>query len=317
MTVSESAPAVVVGAHESPERRNPAGAGAHPVVAGVSGSPGSRHAVEAAAMEAATRGRPLRLVHTVTWHPGAADPSRPVGDLLRGARAQAARVAPGLRITTERLEGQPLTGLLRLSRHAVLTVIGDGNLNERTCLPREATAVQLAARAFGSVLVTRVADPPDGPVLVGVSGCDVTVPVLAVAFDEAARRHTGLLVVHVGDDPRRAEVLADTVALHALRSGVEARFRTLTGDPTTVLRRESREASLIVVGARGESPYHGLLGSVTQTVLHHGYGPVVIVRGTAGQGTSALSPGRRQDGAPLGSPSPASSSVPRKKHNGS
>jgi nucleotide-binding universal stress UspA family protein len=68
------------------------------------------------------------------------------------------------------------------------------------------------------------------------------------------------------------------ITSRALAYGVVARLDVVSGDPTAVLRRRSRDASLVVVGARGELPYHGLLGSVTQTVLHHARGPVAVVR---------------------------------------
>ncbi|BCY09450.1 universal stress protein [Actinoplanes sp. L3-i22] len=250
----------------------------HPVVAGVSRSAASRRAVEAAAAEAAARGCPLRLVHAFSWLPDLAEHQWSSAELLRQAKALAAAAAPGLRITTELIEGHPVTGLLRLSRRAGLTVIGDGDLNDRVCLPRDATAVQLAARAFGTVMVTRAACPPAGPVLVGINGAADSEQVLRLAVEEAARQDTDLIVVHVGEIGERAHAVEAMVTGLALDHRVGLRFRVLTGDPTEVLREEARDASLIVVGARGEMPYHGLLGSVAQTLLHHGRGPVVVVR---------------------------------------
>jgi nucleotide-binding universal stress UspA family protein len=249
-----------------------------PVVAGVSGSPASRAAVEAAAEEAAARELPLRLVHTLTYRMDVVDQPRSAEVHLRQARAIAGSVAPGLRTTTELLEGDPVPGLLRLSRRAALTVIGDGDLNEWVCLPREATAVQVAARAFGSVLVVRATSAPDGPVLVGVNGSAASAPVLEFAFETAARRHARLQVVHVGEVPRHLRVIEDVIRSQARGYGVDLCFDVLAGDPVTTLRHEAQRASLVVVGARGELPYHGLLGSVAQTVLHHSGGPVAIIR---------------------------------------
>ncbi|WIM92843.1 universal stress protein [Actinoplanes oblitus] len=251
-----------------------------PVVAGVSGSTASLHAVEAAAREADAAGHPLLLVHALSYRPDVLDQPRAAGDLLRQAEAIADRTVSGLRVTTELVEGHALNGLLRLSRHAALTVIGDGGLNDRVCLPRESTAVQVAARAFGTVMVTRALLAPYGPVLVGVTGADIADPVLDYAFEAAARRRTGLVVVQVGGTRDRTRALRDAIAARASDDEVDAKLRALNGDPTTVLREEARQASLIVVGARGELPYHGLLGSVAQTLLHHGRAPVVVVRGT-------------------------------------
>ncbi|WP_109603349.1 universal stress protein [Actinoplanes xinjiangensis] len=69
------------------------------------------------------------------------------------------------------------------------------------------------------------------------------------------------------------------IASRALATGIDARLRVLDGDPTAVMARESQEASLIVVGARSRLPYHGMLGSVAQTLRHHGRAPVAGVRG--------------------------------------
>ncbi|MEU4155358.1 universal stress protein [Actinoplanes sp. NPDC026670] len=249
-----------------------------PVVAGVSGSAASLRAVETAAREAGTRGLPLRLVHALRYRHGVIDQARSAGGLLREARDIALATAPGLWTTVELIEGDPVTGLLRLSRRAALTVIGDGSLDGHVCLPREATAVQVAARAYGAVQVVRGEAAPVGPVLAGISGPASAAPVLEHAFAAAAAQGVDLHVVHAGESTHRLRALADVIASRAYACGVVARLDVVSGDPVAVLRRRSRDASLVVVGARGELPYHGLLGSVTQTLLHHARGPVVVVR---------------------------------------
>ncbi|GIE78910.1 universal stress protein [Actinoplanes philippinensis] len=254
------------------------GSAVTPVVAGVSGSAAGSRAVEMAAREAAVRGLPLRLVHALQYRHGVIDQARQAGDLLRQARETALATAPGLWTTVELVEGDPVTGLLRLSRQAALTVLGDGSLGEQVCLPREATTVQVAARAFSTVLVVRAPAAPQGPVLVGVSGSTMSGAVLARACEAAAGRAVGLDVVHVGEVSQRVRVLEDVITSRALAYGVGVRFDVVAGDPAAVLRQRSREASLVVVGARGELPYHGLLGSVSQALLHHARGPVLVVR---------------------------------------
>ncbi|WP_433788608.1 universal stress protein [Actinoplanes sp. CA-252034] len=251
------------------------------VVAGVSGSPAGRRAVEAAAREAERRNCPLHLAHTFNLLSDDAEDPRAAREVLSRAAVVAASVAPDIRITTELVEGHPLPSLLRLSRRAVLTVIGDGDLNDLTFMPREATAVQLAARAFGSVLVTRAAPVPPGPVVAGLDDSLSAEAVLHYAFNAAAHRGSGLIVVHVSEAGSRTGDLDEVVASRARKYGVDARLRVLTGDPTAVMVRQSEQASLIVVGARGRFPYRGLLGSVAQTMLHHGHAPVAIVRGTS------------------------------------
>jgi nucleotide-binding universal stress UspA family protein len=246
------------------------------IVAGVSGSAASRRAVEAAAWEADGREHPLHLAHSFGWPPGIVENP---WILLDEAVAAATRVAPSLTITTEVMEGDPLTGLLRLSRHAALTVIGDGNLNNLVCLPATTMAVQLAGRAASAVMITRPTPAPDGPVVVGISDYAGSEQVLDFAFDAAAHRQTGLVVVHVCETGNGTDPLEEAIAAGIRAYRIDARLRSLEGDPTAVMNRESQDAALIVVGARGRLPYHGLLGSVAQTLLHHCRAPIVVVRG--------------------------------------
>jgi nucleotide-binding universal stress UspA family protein len=255
------------------------------VIAGVSGSPSSRCAVRTAAAEAAVRGCPLRLVHAFTWPPAAAATSHDhPRQLLARAADQAARTAPGLTVTTELAEGPPLPVLLRRSRRAVLAVIGDGDLDSHTCLPRDTLAIQFTARAAVTVMVTRSVPAGGGPVLAGVGGADNAEATLDVAFDMASHRRTGLVVVHAweegldGTDEPRDVSVRDLVQARVVEYGIPARLRMVEGDPIDVMCRESSDAGLVVVGTRGRLPYRGLIGSVTQTLLHHSGAPVVVVR---------------------------------------
>ena len=260
-----------------------------PVVVGVSGSPASQWAVEAGAREAAMHGCPVHLVHVFNWlptfsRPGEAVPRPDREELLRRAVVVAAREAPAATITTHVLEGSAVTGLLRNSRTAAMIVIGDGRLCDRVCLPHDAVAAQVAARALCTVMVTRAAPPSGGPILAGVTASASGERTLDFAFDAAARHQTSVLVVHAWDGESRdrdqcVSALTDLVAARENKYGVEAHLRVLTGDPIPVLRRASEEAALVVVGARGDRAYRGLLGSASQTLLHHSPAPVVIVRG--------------------------------------
>ncbi|MEV4702835.1 universal stress protein [Actinoplanes sp. NPDC049316] len=262
-----------------------------PIVVGISGSAASRNAVAAAAWEAAMHGCPLHLVHCFNWVPTLTgtpdDDQRPAPrDLMRSSVAEATRLVPGSAITTQFLEGFAVAVLLRKARTAAMIVIGDGGLQSEVCLAREAPAVQLAARAPCTVMVTRAAPPPAGPVLVGVNGSAGSEQALDFAFDAAACRGADLVVVHAwapadGDDSgpvAQEAALRKLVDARADLYDVPVRVRMVEGDPTTALRGESRDAGLVVVGARGQRPYQGLLGSVTQTLLHHAPSPVIVVR---------------------------------------
>ncbi|MGY1731630.1 universal stress protein [Geodermatophilus sp. SYSU D01045] len=137
----------------------PGATGGTDVVAGVDGTPGTTAVLAAAALEAGTRGCPLRVVHT--WHrrPGAAaDPRSSAAVTAAVAEAerrlvetQAARVHegwPAVPVTVDVREGDPVPALVGLSRDAGLLVLGQ------------------ARTAAGPALVEAVAGHARCPVLV-------------------------------------------------------------------------------------------------------------------------------------------------------
>jgi nucleotide-binding universal stress UspA family protein len=262
-----------------------------PIVVGVDGSTSSAHAVTMGAQEAAQQHRPLCLMHAFNWIPdgpaGRGGRSRQeVEQLLDAAAHDAKLAAPGVEPIVRIVEGHPVTALLRACTHAAMLVIGEGNLSSYVCVPVDCTAVQIVARADCCVTVAREADPPPGPVLVGVDGTAAGDQALGFAFDTAAQRDAELLVVSVIDqEAESAEpapaMPADGVAQWRRKyPGVVVHQHELRGDPPRVLVEESQRAALVVVGARGEHPSRSLLGPVSLAVLHHAPCPVVVVRGS-------------------------------------
>jgi nucleotide-binding universal stress UspA family protein len=265
-----------------------------PVVVGVDDSRLSMTAVRLAAREAALHSRPLRIVHAFNWvadpsEPMPDEPRRPAEELLKRAVAIAAEAQPKVSTSSALIEGPVITTLLRESGSASLLVIGDGGLTVNPEVPADsdATAVQLAARAGCSVLVAREAAPSAGPVVVGVDGSASSLSALDFAFDTASRHGTELVVVQVwdpdvvtGDLPAEAAgQLADAVAPWRRKyPSVPVSQQPRVGDPEPALIEAAGRAEVVVVSARGDEPWRGMLGAVSQAMLYHSAAPVVVVR---------------------------------------
>lgn len=229
-----------------------------PVVVAIDGSATAEKAIRWAAAEAVSLGTSLRLVHAFAW-PLAAVP-RGRWEIDAGLVELADRVIsrsleiaqdlePDLDVEAGRIPGFLTPVMVEESRHAQLLVIGSsgvsGALGTMTC----STALDLAAGAYCPIVVIR----PDhgrstgGPVVVGHDGSPASSAALALGTDYAERHHAVLRVVN---DCR----------------------------PAKELLRQSAEAQLIVIGARGCGGFEGqLLGSVSQAVLHQADCPVVVV----------------------------------------
>ncbi|WP_200215252.1 universal stress protein [Micromonospora coerulea] len=259
------------------------------VVVGVGGSEEDLQVVREAAGVAAAHGRPLHLLHAFNWAaaleaPYVSGPRAAAEELLERAGQVAGEVEPAVPVSGEIVEGSSVDALIRASDSAFLVALGDGGMaNCGDCVPADAPAVQLAARAGCPVLVGRPEPPPPGPVLVGVDGSPSADTALGFAFDHAARRGARLLAVRVVE-PGRPDGGADLLEQAVARCGrdhpgVPTECHTIVGDPDTVMVEQSRSAQMSLVGARGDEPWRGMLGEVSQSLLYHSPGPVIVVRG--------------------------------------
>ncbi len=288
-----------------------------PVVVGVDGSPAGLEAVAVAAREARLRGTGLRVVHAFFW-PVMRVPLEPssMGPPDGGLRSQASRlvdeavrhareVAPDVAAEGAVVTGDTLPVMAEESRGAALAVVGSRGLGAFTGLLLGSTAVHLTAHGDCPVLVVRGAGDPgrEGAVVVGVDGSPSGDAAIGFAFAEAALRRTRLVAVHAwspwkseapapqdpaapyasapGDLAAHEErVLAEALAGRQERHpDVAVERRVLRGGPREALIEASREAALVVVGARGRGGFTGmLLGSVSQALLHHADCPVAVVR---------------------------------------
>src|SRR3954451_19030373 len=177
----------------------------NPVVVGVTGTSASLAAVRLAAREAVSRGSQLKVVHAFTWPshgpPGAGmdyDAARQAASqVVEEAVLTAQRSTPGVRVTGQLVDGLPDRVLLRLSRSAVLLVVGDDDLATLPWLPPASVLVQTVARSWCPVMVARGPRPPRGAVIAAVDGSPNGMHALRYAVAETHRRRSALEVVHV------------------------------------------------------------------------------------------------------------------------
>jgi nucleotide-binding universal stress UspA family protein len=138
------------------------------------------------------------------------------------------------------------------------------------------------------------------PVLVGIDGSTSALDAVRWAAGEAARRNVPLRVVTafawqagrtidrfgVGEDPHEVMLgaarsqLADAAVLAAeVLPQKQVELHLIEGFPIPVLRAESQDAQLLVLGDRGYGAISGLLlGSVAAAMAAHAGCPVVLVR---------------------------------------
>jgi nucleotide-binding universal stress UspA family protein len=283
-----------------------------PIIAGVDGSESSSAAVRLAAQLAAERSRALRVVHAFIWPtlnvPVGPAPEAPdegglaaqAEKLVDDAVAVARGVAPDVDIRGEVITGAAATVLIAAARDAHLVVVGSRGLGGFTSLLIGSVAVQLVTYASCPVIVSRGEPGGSNEIVVGVEISEDGHRALDFAFAEAAYRGATLVAVRafthpINDgidnilslvyDPDEAaaeeeSVLAEMLAGRADRyPDVVVHRQVVRERATAALIDAAKSASLLVVGARGRGGFSGLLlGSVSQTMLHHAPCPVAVIR---------------------------------------
>lgn len=285
-----------------------------PVVVGTDGSLTSRRAVSFAAGEAARRGRALRIVNATPWaeatdhedglrHRVGTWTLADTDVVLREAADLAAEVLPEREIVTVTGVGWPAAVLLDEAKRADLLVVGNRGLGGFSGLLLGSVGVEVAGQAECPVLVVRhpaSGEPErDAPVVVGVDGSRRSAAALDAAFQAAELAGAPLVVVHAWHPPAvvglaqipalayqnvhrptdeaalMSAVLEPYAATHA---GVRVTTLIRQGHAGRVLVDASAGARLLVVATRGHGELAGmLLGSTSQSAIHHAECPVLLV----------------------------------------
>jgi nucleotide-binding universal stress UspA family protein len=278
------------------------------VIVGLDNSPESLAAAHWAAREAVMRGADLLLVHVEEWPMPVAvamptvtrDDHRDWADeLLEGAVDELRLAHPGLRISGRRMPGRPAGALAVAAADAELLVLGSRGLGTVMGALMGSVGLATVAATTAPVVVVRAdgsehGHGPDKEVVVGVDLHRPAGPVLAFAFEEAARRGCTLRAVHgwklpvmfAHSDEARAEAgrEAATALGAALRSwrqehpSVAVVERPVMGAGAQVLVDEAADAGLVVVGRHvRRAPLVPHIGHVAHAAMHHCRAPVAVV----------------------------------------
>lgn len=288
---------------------------AGPVVVGVDGSSSALAAVRWAAEEAAAHHVKLRIVHAIgvpDFFPGGAiSPASELFNVLerdaKGVLADAERVAaeeaPQLAVNTTATTDGVVLALINESESARSVVLGPSDRGALTGALLGSATVTLAAHAHCPVVAVRGSGKRrglDAPVVVGVDGSALSDDALAHAFGQAAFRDRPLVAVHAWSDRDSSEVFSQARMAHEWEPLERAEERVLAerlagwsdrypnvrvsrdvvrAKPRERLLEWSERAALLVVGSRGRGGFTGmLLGSTSQTLLHHAECPVMVLR---------------------------------------
>jgi nucleotide-binding universal stress UspA family protein len=281
-----------------------------PIVAATDGSEESLRAVDWAAREAVLRGAPLRIVSAATLVPrtvGGHAMSRgddPVANTVRQHRDQAlataaeraTKLAPGLLIDADKLDGLPGEAVTAAGSGALMLVVGSRGSGAFAALVLGSVSRYTATHAACPVVVVReAAGSARRQVGIGIGDMENSAS-LTFAFEEAALRKASLIALHSwhlpDSDISRAgstftepeSYVAETETaklLEQLLDNWRAKYPDVPvsqdvvhGHPGRALAGLSARTDLVVLGRR--SVHHGP-GSVMHAVLNHAHGPVVTV----------------------------------------
>ncbi|MFI6104743.1 universal stress protein [Streptomyces sp. NPDC051310] len=250
------------------------------VTVGVDATRESMVAAEWGADEAATRGRPLRLVHV--WSPDT-DAVTPVTDrggerhaaerLLHAVAGHVHRHRPEVHVETDQLHGSPVQGLCDASEDAELLVLGSRRLGSLTGFVGGSLSQAVLARVRRPVVLVRAHGPATGDVVLGLDPDRPSDEVAAFAFASADRYGCGLRVVAA--EPSSEHLVARWTRQYP---GVAVTRTGGQGRVARELAEASHGARLVVLGHRRRRvPWGARVGPLVHTVMHDAAAPVAVV----------------------------------------
>ncbi|MEV0800686.1 universal stress protein [Kribbella sp. NPDC050281] len=185
----------------------------------------------------------------------------------------------------------PADAILAEAAESDMVVVGTRSRNKMSAAVLGSVATSVSAQAPCPVVVVR-GERRTGPVVVGTDGSEDSDEAVAFAFEQASASGQPLMVVHFWHPQERhvesaesaSELLKNRLAeslapYQAKHPAVHVKTSLLEGRASAKLVDLSNDASLVVVGSRGRGGVAGLLlGSVSQSLLHHADSPVAVVR---------------------------------------
>lgn len=284
-----------------------------PITAGVDGSAESLAALAWAGREAVRRGLALRVVHVWRYeeHQAVDAGDRDTQDRwVRDAAAEATRTVaerhPGLDITTDVLEGDPVDILTAAAAEAELLVLGSRGHGPVVGFLLGSVGQQVIADSVRPVVLVRAGDEAAGEaagreIVVGQHGNpEDSAAALGFAFETAAARGATVRAVRAWTlppvfaySPASMKLLDDAGGLEpyekkGLAEALEPWRKCFPDVPVVehveigsagqVLLSVAGRAQLMVVGRRAHRTAVGArIGSVAHGVLHHAECPVAVV----------------------------------------
>jgi len=292
------------------------------ILVGVNGSEGSAAAIRFAAREAVRRDIGLRLVHVMPDYVPVAPMYPPFYELtpedvqsagrkiLEDAARQARQYAACDRITTALLPGERVSALVEEARRAELLVLGDERMPFLERIMVGTTIDGIAARCPVPTVVVAPSwsgAPERRVVVVGIRSAAHSAALIEAGLLAARSRKAKLVLAHGWDLPgledddigrtmdrqlwmeEEWQAIAEAAAsLRDVYCDVDVEIRVVHGKPSTVLKRLSEEADLLILARRHHPFPAGHLGETGRTLLRTAACPVEVLPPTPEWATATV-----------------------------